>query len=214
MEQKEKSRQSIEFILNCAISEFADKGVNVSLNNICKKNNISKGKLYHHFSSKEDLLCECVCYALDKLSEDISAYEIDDSLTVQENMHNYYCKRIEYWIKFPSHQAILRLAYVLRRKEFSEDSMAKIAQYKKMWDDVTKAKVLQIIHSKNNLLKINDKDFADLVILLYENTFQAMEGKIVRAVLNNESENVRRFSAELLEHYDTIISTVLFGIFK
>lgn len=57
-------------------------------------------------------------------------------------------------------------------------------------------------------------DFAELMILLYENTFQAMESKIVRAVINNETENIKILSDALLKYYDNIILTVLYGIFE
>lgn len=214
MNQQEKSINSIYFIIECAIDEFADKGSNVSLNNICKQNGISKGKLYHHFSSKEELLCACVCYALDNLTSDIDDFEIDNSLSIEENLHNYYVERIKYWLEYPTHLTILRLAYVLRRREFSDESMATIAKHKQNWDNAMENKVLKIIHSKNNKLKISDENFAELMILLYENTFQAMESQIVRAVINNENEKVKKLSDELLEHYDTIISTVLYGIFE
>lgn len=214
MNQREKSINSIYYIIECAIEEFADKGSNVSLNNICKQNGISKGKLYHHFSSKEELLCACVCYALDNLATDIDEFEMDDSLRIEENLHDYYAARIRYWHENPTHLTILRMAYVLRRREFSDESMIKIAQHKQNWDNAMKNKVLEIIHSENNKLKISDEDFAELMILLYENTFQAMESKIVRAVINNETENIKILSDALLKYYDNIILTVLYGIFE
>ncbi|MDE5985343.1 MAG: TetR/AcrR family transcriptional regulator [Eubacterium sp.] len=213
MNQQEKSINSMYYIIECAIDEFADKGSNVSLNNICKQNGISKGKLYHHFSSKEELLCACVCYALDNLSSDVEEFEIDNSLSIYDNLHNYYVERIKYWHENPSHLTILRLAYVLRRREFTEESMTEIAQHKQNWDNAMKSKVLQIIHLEDNKLKISDENFAELMILLYENTFQAMESKIVNAVRNNDTESASKLSHELLKHYDTIISTVLYGIF-
>lgn len=214
MNQREKSINSIYYIIECAIEEFADKGSDVSLNNICKQNGISKGKLYHHFSSKEELLCACVCYALDNLATDIEEFEMDDSLRIEENLHDYYAARIRYWHENPTHLTILRMAYVLRRRAFSDESMIKIAQHKQNWDNAMKNKVLEIIHSENNKLKISDEDFAELMILLYENTFQAMESKIVRAVINNETENVKILSDALLKYYDNIILTVLYGIFE
>ncbi|MDE6469783.1 MAG: TetR/AcrR family transcriptional regulator [Eubacterium sp.] len=214
MNQQEKSINSMYHIIECAIDEFADKGSNVSLNHICKQNGISKGKLYHHFSSKEELLCACVCYALDNLSVDVDDFEMDNSLSIEENLHNYYVERIRYWHEYPTHLTILRLAYMLRTREFSDESMSIIAKHKKKWDDAMKNKVLKIIHSKNDKLKISDEKFADLMILLYENTFQAMENKIVNAVQNNEIEKAEKLSDELLKHYDTIISTVLYGIFE
>lgn len=214
MNQREKSINSIYYIIECAIEEFADKGSDVSLNHICKQNGISKGKLYHHFSSKEELLCACVCYALDNLATDIDEFEMDDSLRIEENLHDYYAARIRYWHENPTHLTILRMAYVFRRRAFSDESMIKIAQHKQNWDNAMKNKVLEIIHSENNKLKISDEDFAELMILLYENTFQAMESKIVRAVINNETENVKILSDALLKYYDNIILTVLYGIFE
>lgn len=214
MNQKEKSINSIYYIIECAIEEFADKGSDVSLNHICKQNGISKGKLYHHFSSKEELLCACVCYALDNLATDINEFEPDASLRIEENLHNYYDARIRYWHENPKHLTILRLAYVFRRRAFSEESMKKIARHKKGWDDAIKNKVLAIIHSENHKLKISDEDFAGMMILLYENTFQTMESKIVNAVINEETENVKILSDNLLKFFDNVILTVLYGIFE
>lgn len=214
MNQREKSINSIYYIIECAIEEFADKGSDVSLNNICKQNGISKGKLYHHFSSKEELLCACVCYALDNLATDIDEFEPDASLKIEENLHNYYDARIRYWHENPKHLTILRLAYMLRRRAFSEESMKIIARHKKGWDDAIKNKVLAIIHSENHKLKISDEEFAGMMILLYENTFQAMETKIVNAVINRETENVKILSDNLLKFFDNVILTVLYGIFE
>ena len=103
---------------------------------------------------------------------------------------------------------------MLRRKEFSDESMTKIAKHKKGWYDAIKNKVLTIIHSENNKLKISDDEFAELMILLYENTFQTMESKIVQAVIHEETEAAKILSDNLLKYYDNIILTVLYGIFE
>jgi len=62
MKQEEKNRRSRECIEEAAIRSFARQGPdNANLNQLCRENGISKGKLYHYYASKDDLL---VCNAL------------------------------------------------------------------------------------------------------------------------------------------------------
>ncbi|MFH0736314.1 MAG: TetR/AcrR family transcriptional regulator [bacterium] len=49
--------ERIESIIKSALAEFVEKGFeNTTMNSIADRANLSKGGLYHHFSSKEELL--------------------------------------------------------------------------------------------------------------------------------------------------------------
>lgn len=215
MEQKEKSRQSIDYIINCSIDEFARAGRLVSLNSICQNHNISKGKLYHHFSSKDELLCACVCYCLDSLRNNIDSFQVDSSLSVHRIFHDYYSDRMEHWIQFPNQLTVLRLAYVLSQSDvFSEDSLNEIRKHQLKWRQSKKKKILEIIHSNNNKLRMSDDGIADMLLLMYENTFQVWEDKMITASRNNNKEATVKFAKELIDYHDTIINTVLYGVLE
>lgn len=61
MTQEERTRISRELILEGAIREFSRHGyADASINRICTENEISKGRLFHHFQNKEDIFfCRC-----------------------------------------------------------------------------------------------------------------------------------------------------------
>ena len=211
MNQKEKSNQTILNIIDAGINEFAENGSLVSLNGICQNYNISKGKLYHHFSSKDELLCSCVCYALDNLRENIDAFNINNDLTIKENFHNYYKEKIYHWCENPNQLIVLRLAYSLRNKLFSAESLEEISKYQLAWRESKKRKFLEIIHSKNDKLRMSDNDIADTILILYENTFQTLEDRMINEIKKDNKIAIQKTAKELLEYHDIIIDMILYG---
>ena len=78
MKQEEKNRRSRECIEEAAIRSFARQGPdNANLNQLCRENGISKGKLYHYYASKDDLLVACVQRIVDRLGAGICAFSPD-----------------------------------------------------------------------------------------------------------------------------------------
>lgn len=214
MNQKEKSSQTILNIIDAGINEFAEQGRFVSLNGICQNHGISKGKLYHHFSSKDELLCSCVCYSLDNLRSNIDEFNIDDKLSVKQNFHNYYKDRITHWYENPNQLIVLRLAYSLRNKVFSAESLKEISKYQLAWRESKKKKFLEIIHSKNNDLRMSDNVIADAILIMYENTFQTLEDKMINEMKNNNELATKKTAKELLAYHDIIIDMILYGAMK
>lgn len=211
MNQTEKSANSIDFITNCAIEAFAENGVNFSLNAICQKNDISKGKFYHHFSSKTDLLCECVCHSLELLTASIDDFEADSSISILQNFHNYYTEHIMRWCENPNQLIILRLAYSQHKIIFNSESLKKISQCYDNWRKVKKRKILQILHSKNCEMRISDDIVTDKLLLMYETTFQVLEDKMIIAVKCNNEQEVKKYAGELIEYHDILINMFLYG---
>lgn len=214
MNQKEKSRQTADYIINCGIDEFAKNGGLVSLNDICKNHNISKGKLYHHFSSKEDLLCVCVCYVLDKLSDDIYGFEININLTVAENLHNFFMGRIEYWIENPNYLTLLRLAYSLNNIIFGEESQNKIALHKNKWTVNRKKQFIYMLENCGKELKINSEHIAEIFSIMYEYTFQDLERKLTESAAKGNPDEICKCSKQLIEYHDMTVSLILYGALK
>ncbi|MFT9495595.1 TetR/AcrR family transcriptional regulator [Anaerosolibacter sp.] len=55
-QEKEKSFERRQYLIDAAIKEFSQKGYeSASLNNILKEAQISKGTFYYHFKNKEEL---------------------------------------------------------------------------------------------------------------------------------------------------------------
>ena len=60
----------MEIVIEIAKELFAEKGYdNTSMADICKKANVSKGLIYHHFSSKEELLRAVYISSIEKMEE-------------------------------------------------------------------------------------------------------------------------------------------------
>ena len=102
MKQEEKNRRSRECIEEAAIRSFARQGPdNANLNQLCRENGISKGKLYHYYASKDDLLVACVQRIVDRLVAGICAFSPDPEQGVATNLHVYYKERIDFWYDDP-----------------------------------------------------------------------------------------------------------------
>ncbi len=214
MEQKEKSRQSIAFILKCAIDEFAEKGMDFSLNAICKKNGISKGRFYHHFESKDNFLSACVCYSLHNLIDGINAFEVNNDLSVKENFHNYYNERIAHWQQNCNELTIMRYAYSFGKSIFSETALTKITEHKKLWIQAKREKILAILHSNGTELRIDDESVAQIIMVMYESTFQSLENNLIRAVKSESEEEINKAKKTLIDYHDAIIDMILYGAIK
>lgn len=63
-------------ILEAAMEEFTEKGYQAaSTNQICAKAGVSKGLIFHYFSSKEKLYIAAVSYAVDFATQKVSAQQ-------------------------------------------------------------------------------------------------------------------------------------------
>ena len=61
MKQEERKEKSKEEIYQAALEEFGTYGYdNVSIEQICNRHGISKGMMYHYYSSKDQLFLLCV----------------------------------------------------------------------------------------------------------------------------------------------------------
>ncbi len=214
MNQKEKSNQTILNIIDAGINEFAEKGNLVSLNAICKNYNISKGKLYHHFSSKDELLCACVCYSLNNLTNNINSFDVDKNLDIKENFHNYYMDRIRHWKESPNELKSLRLAYTLKGAVLSAESLEQIAVYINKWRDAKRNKILQLFNETSCKLRTDSEITTSVLLLMYENTFQVLEDRMLTAVINDDTILVEKIAKELIEYHDSIIDMILYGVIE
>lgn len=118
MKQEERNKISTAHIMECAISQYAASGCkDISVNELCRTGNISKGKLYHHYSSKEDIFNSAIEYAVSNLCSNIVDFKIDSSETMTENFSRYYKRRIDYWMDHPDHFIIIHSLKTTATKE-------------------------------------------------------------------------------------------------
>ena len=76
MKKAEKTEITKEKILHAASSEFALYGyVGATVNQLCRRHNISKGLIYHNFENKGALYLCCVETAVDAFIAHMSAHE-------------------------------------------------------------------------------------------------------------------------------------------
>lgn len=92
----------IEEIVNAAVEEFLEKGYEkASMEGIAVRSGLSKGGLYHHFRSKDEILI----YAMRKITEPL--YELFDRIGTIESaaraLEVYIKDYMQFWINNPKH---------------------------------------------------------------------------------------------------------------
>lgn len=212
MNQKEKSAKSKEIIIEAYITEAAINGelYSASLNGLCKKYEISKGKMYHHFSSKEELADECIQYICDKTIEDFTKFKLSPELSIEENFHNYYECRINYWMSNPYQYLLLKHC----NSSFSESEKSKALEIRKIIGEHQR----RIFTDAFNIAKLDIKKETDeifqITTVIYNYLFISSMYKIVLDVLNNDKNSALEKKQQLLKLHSTLIETMLYGILK
>lgn len=100
MTQKQAKSKRQADIINAAIDEFLEKGYEgTSMDTIAQRSGLSKGGLYHHFRSKNQLL---LC-GYQKLTEPISALtkHAQALKSAESGLRSYIQGYLEYWNERP-----------------------------------------------------------------------------------------------------------------
>ncbi len=100
MTKKESKNKRIKDILDAAIHEFVEKGYeSTSMDSIAARANLTKGGLYYHFSSKDDILIK----ANELFMEPIMVFMTDamDSPKAADGLGSYINQYLTYWIQHP-----------------------------------------------------------------------------------------------------------------
>ncbi|MBP7737295.1 MAG: TetR/AcrR family transcriptional regulator [Spirochaetes bacterium] len=100
MTKKESKDKRIKDILDAAIHEFVEKGYeSTSMDSIAARANLTKGGLYYHFSSKDDILIK----ANELFMEPILAFMADamDRPNAADGLGSYINQYLTYWIRHP-----------------------------------------------------------------------------------------------------------------
>lgn len=115
MSKWESKEKRVEDIVNAAVEIFLEKGYEgASMQAIAQRAQISKGGLYHHFRSKEEILY----YANEKLSEPIYLH-VQNAMSnpdVIDGIKFYIRSYIEHWMM---HQKELTFFFLTMTKALS-----------------------------------------------------------------------------------------------
>lgn len=96
MTKKEPKAKRMGEIIQAAVDEFLEKGYEAaSMEAIAKRAGVSKGGLYHHFRSKDEILL----YANQKLNEPVSdiRHQAAQKTSAVEGLNFYIRIYLEYW---------------------------------------------------------------------------------------------------------------------
>ena len=119
---KEKKETRITEIIEAAISEFLEKGYEkASMESIARRANLSKGGLYHHFSSKVDILFAVNMKTMEPITKMTEGTLQQISIT--EGIKQFTANYINFWHQ---HQRELSLYFFTMNISFTDK---KIMQY-------------------------------------------------------------------------------------
>ena len=209
MKRAEKNKKSINEILSAAIKLYSKEGSsNISINELCRDNNISKGKFYHYFSSKEELFEVAVSYVIDDLCRDVESFYVDPDSSLSDNLSHYYSARINYWFL---HSDYFMIAYMLLASH-NYELRQKFKPLRKKFDNALNSKTLEIIHAANIERNIPDNELLEVLKVVYDNMFLNDMYKIIVALNKGYTEHAKRLSEILLSLYKRLINVLLHGI--
>ncbi len=209
MTQEERNIKSKTEIITATIEEFAEHGFeNALLNRIYRDNNISKGKIYHYFHSKEELFCECVNYIFHKFCEHISCFNPDKETNIYENLHKYYVQVLDYWSERPTYYVVLNMSLNTFNKSIEEG----IQNGKMEYIETVKNKLLEIISIENNNLSFSEDEKFAVIRAVNENIFSHKFSRIINLTLEKKFEKAEKLKLELMNFYDRLIQIFLYGI--
>lgn len=200
MIREKKNEISRQRILDAAMEEFSKNGyAAASMNTICSENSISKGIIYHYFSSKDELylLCAKKCF------DDITAYlkQIKKTLTgtAEQRMRKYFDARLQFFGEHPLYLGIFSDITL----NPPEHLVNEIAECRRGFDALNVSVLKEILKSieLRKGLSVN-QIIADFTLYMdfYNMHFKSKltEGKSAAASIKQHEENCHRQLSILL----------------
>lgn len=198
MNRELKNQQMRDAILQYACREFARRGYEAgSLNTICAEGGMSKGIIYHYFSSKKQLYLACVHECFDRLTNSLRG-----KLTGKESLtpEDYFAARAEFFMSHPD-EAELFCQSVL----YPPEGVLPEVQNERMAFDDFNTEVLHRILSGKKLRSDISEESMQQVFRQFQDFLNA---RYHQAVRENSEEVIKQHEKECLN----AISIFLYGI--
>lgn len=204
MNREEKSQLSINRIIAASTEEFGTHGYSSSsVNNICRNGNISKGMLFHHFHSKEELFCQCVSRCIDELCNYIIERCVNLDYQNPENITEHFMLRVEFFEAHPHYRQIFFTAMYDQPKGMEE----KIQQMTNKLSETNQTILLKLL--KQYKLKDQiDPDEVAASILDFSNYLNVK----YKAKIHESSSEIAEIIEKQQREFANLIAMVLYGI--
>lgn len=170
MKREEKNEISLNRIINGALKEFSEKGYDAaSINTICHQEKLSKGILYHYFSTKDELYLACVLKCFSDLTKLLKKNIFIESDDVKKQLENYFIVRFNFFQKYPLYQRIFTDSIIHYPKHLENEIsnimsefnnlniylLDKILTPLKFRDDITKKEVIETFKEYQDYVNIH-----------------------------------------------------------
>lgn len=197
MKKDLKTEMTKKKILRAATAEFALYGFDgATVNQMCKKYDISKGLVYHNFESKEELYLRCVEEAVDAFISYMSRQQFGTDFKL------YMKERHAFFEAHPHYSRLIFSVVLTESPAFSE----KIKAVKKRFDEFNKKVYLNVIDHIRLRKGISKEDVLECYSLLQN----VLNGYLIGG---NASEN--SFDSAFSNHeksLEKILDFILYGI--
>ena len=204
MTQNERQERSKEEIYQAALEEFGTYGYdNVNMERICGNHGISKGMMYHYYSSKDELFLLCVKRTFQDLTEcverDMGALECQD---ISDKIKNFFLIREYFFQLHPKQKLVFESAMLRPPKHLTEQIQALRAPIRHLNHEFIKSLV-----DKMPLRPDLDPD----AIIRYLGSIEPFFPNIVANY--QDGQTAKDFHA-ILESVGEVLNIVLFGMLR
>lgn len=123
MTQQERQECSRQKIFHAAMEEFGQNSYDkVSMENICARHHISKGMMYHYYSSKDDLFLLCVEDTFRLLQDSVEqGIKSEESAGYAERIRCFFETREHFFQEHPMQKCIFENAIVHTPKHLENE---------------------------------------------------------------------------------------------
>ena len=194
MTQKERQERSRAEILQAAMEEFSVRDYNqVNMEGICSRHGISKGMMYHYYSSKDELFLLCVQDTFERLREYVQEEGANvKGVRVSERIKNYFLLREYFFQAHPERVRIFENA-MLRPPEHLLEQIKTLREQS----------MIRSVPLRPGL----DQDAAVRYLESAEPVFRAV-------VLRYQAEKPTQDFHTMLEAVEEVLDMALFGVFR
>lgn len=178
-----KTKKRIINTARCLFSEFSY--LDVSMNDIAKKLNITKAALYYHFSSKSEIYKEVINQTFNDLI--LSIKTSLDRITTEEKLH----RLVKNYLDFGSKEKNLIKVLILKLPPTDIQIKKYIIQSNKQIINLIQSVIDEMLLSKKLSLKINSKRLSSFLVSI-------MNGLLLEYSFLNKKINSRKLSNQII----------------